>query len=148
MALTQASSSKKFNFIGGTLKTYTGTDVAANTEFSETVPVDKMWLLLGVSVSLAQGITQTPQPTLIVDDGTNVAFQGFGASSAQDASVTTQYTWAPGNSLTAGAAATVATAPLPEILMGPGFRVRSSTLGIGANSNYGKPTIIVLEYDL
>src|SRR6266542_656722 len=77
----------------GVYKTVQGTDPAANTEFSVTVTAGKYWALYAVSVNLVQGATQTPQPTLIIDDGTNVLFQGFGASSAQNASVTTQYTW-------------------------------------------------------
>jgi hypothetical protein len=128
-------------------KSVLGTDPAAGAEFTVTVPAGKYWHLVAVTVSLAQGITQTPQPTLIIDDATNVLFQGFGASSAQNASVTTQYTWAPNAPLTAGGAATVATAPLPGgVILAPGWRVRSSTLGIGANSNYGVPSLYVVEY--
>jgi hypothetical protein len=128
-------------------KVVTGTDPPANTEFSQTVPTGKYWQLFAVSVSLVQGATQTPQPTLIIDDGTTTFSQSLGASSAQNASVTTQYNWAPGNLLTAGAAATVATAPLPKDLLLPaGYRIRSSTIGIGANSNYGAPAFFVLEF--
>jgi hypothetical protein len=62
----------------GIIKPVTGTDPAANAEISETVPAGKWWQLLAVSVVLVQGITQTPQPMLTLDDGTNV----FYASSA------------------------------------------------------------------
>lgn len=127
-------------------KVVTGSDPAANTEFSQTVPTGKYWQLYAVTVSLAQGATQTPQPTLIIDDGTTTLYQSFGGSSAQNASVTAQYTWAPGLSLTAGGAATVITAPLPADLELPaGYRIRSSTTGIGANSNYGAPAFFVVE---
>lgn len=128
----------------GTLVLKTGTDPAANTEISETVPAGETWRLRAVTVSLAQGATQTPQPSLIIDNGTTTVYQGLGASSAQNASVTCQYTWAPGLTLTAGAANTVANAPLPDDLLLPaGWRIRTSTAGIGANSNYGAPTILV-----
>lgn len=128
-------------------KSIQAADPAANAEFSQTVPVGKYWKLISVSVSLAQGITQTPQPTLVIDDGTNILFQGFGASAAQNASVTTRYTWAPDSPLTGGAAATVATAPIPEgLVLAPGWRVRSSTLGLGANTDYGVPSLYVIEY--
>lgn len=130
------------------LRVFTGTDQAANTEVSEAVPAGKTWELLCVTVSLVQGNTQTPQPTLIIDDGTTTLYQSFGASSAQSADTTTQYTWAPGLTLTAGAGATVVTAPLPYGLVLPaGYRIRTSTGGKGANSNYGAPAIFVLEYD-
>ena len=130
-----------------TFTSTTGTNPAANAEISQTVPAGKFWLLMSVSVSLVQGITQTPQPVLIVDDGTNVLFESFGASSAQNSSITTQYTWAPNLPLTAGGAATVCTAPLPvSLVLGPGYRVRTSTLGIGANTDYGAPQLLYVQY--
>jgi hypothetical protein len=130
-----------------TLTRADGTNPAANAEFSVTVPTGQYWLLMAVTVSLAQGATQTPQPTLIIDDGTTTIFQGFGASSAQSSAVTTQYNWAPGNTLTAGAAATVVTAPLPSgLVLGPGYRIRSSTLGIGANTDYGAPGLFYVKF--
>lgn len=143
MTLT-ASATQPTGF--GIVRSYTGSNPAANTEISETVPAGKMWQLLSVTVSCVQGITQTPQPTLTITDGTVTLFQGFGASSAQNASVTTQYTWAPGNTLTAGAAATVATAPLPAgMWLMPGSVIATSTIGKGANTDFGAPAFLVLE---
>lgn len=127
-------------------KRVAGADPAANAEVTDAVPTGKYWLLYSVTVSLVQGITQTPQPTLILDDGTNVLFQAFGSSSAQNASVTAQYTWAPGLTTTGGGAGTVSTGALPyPMLLGPGFRIRTSTVGIGANTNYGVPSYYVAE---
>lgn len=128
------------------LRTTLGTNQAANTEITEAVPAGKQWLLLAVSVSLVQGATQTPQPILIVDDGANVIFESFGASTAQNAGVTTQYTWAPDLPQTAGGANTVCTAPLPSgLLLNAGSRIRTSTLGKGANTDYGAPTLHYVE---
>lgn len=127
-----------------------GTDVAANTEFSHTVPEGKAWRLISVSVALVQGITQTPQPLLILDDGTDVIFEGFGCTTAQAVSTTCRYTWAAGLALTGLIGATTnvhANAPLPAgFVLTPGYRIRSSTVGIGANSNYGAPSFYVVEY--
>lgn len=127
-----------------------GTNVAANTEFSDTVPTGKAWRLIAVSVALVQGITQTPQPLLILDDGTDVIFEGFGCTTAQAVSTTCRYTWAPGLTLTGLIGATTnvhANAPLPEgFILLPGYRIRSSTVGIGANSDYGAPSYYVIEY--
>jgi hypothetical protein len=133
-------------------KLLTGTNPAANVEISEAVPVGKHWLLYAVSVSLVQGITQTPQPILIIDDGsTGVIFEGFGSSAVQAVSTTTRYNWAPGLPLSAQIGATTdvhATAPLPEgLVLKPGYRIRTNTLGKGANSDYGAPVIYVVEYD-
>lgn len=127
-----------------------GTDVAANTEITETVPAGVYWLLLAFSVALVQGATQTPQPILVIDDGTDVLYESFGSSAAQAVSTTCRYTWAPSLPLTGQVGATTnvhSTAPLPDgLVIGPGFRVKTSTIGIGANSNYGAPSLYVVEY--
>jgi hypothetical protein len=127
-----------------------GTNVAANTEFSETVPAGKAWRLFTVSVSLAQGATQTPLPILIIDDGTDVIFESFGSTTVQAVNTTTQYTWAPGLTLSGQVGATTAvhsTAPLPDgLFLAAGYKVRSSTVGIGAGSNYASPSLFVAEF--
>lgn len=107
----------------------------------------RAWGLLSVSVSCVQGATQTPWPSLIVDDGTNVLFQGFSGTAAMSAGTTTQHTWAPGL-LNVGAAATTAnTGALPSgLILYPGYRIRTSTTGIGANTDYGVPSYFVVEY--
>lgn len=137
--------------------TYTGvttvlqvdtTNAAAGVEISHTMAAGT-WELVSVSVSLVQGITQTPQPILVIDDGTDVVFEMFGSSAAQAASTTCRYTWAPGLPLTAQVGATTnvhSTAPLPEGLILPGgWRVRTSTLGIGANTDYAVAALLVME---
>jgi hypothetical protein len=124
-----------------------GTDVAANTEISETVTAGETWELVSVSVALVQGATQTPLPILIVDDGTSVIFEMFGSTTVQATSTTTQYTWFPGAPLTGQVGATTnvhSTGPLPPgLVLKAGSRIRTSTIGIGANSNYGVPSITV-----
>jgi hypothetical protein len=126
-----------------------GTNPAAGVEVTETVPADRWWRLLCVTVQLVQGLTQTPQPILVIDDGTDVVYQALGAAAAQAASTTARYTWAAGLPMaTAGATPNIHhQAPLPEdLVLEPGWRVRTSTLGIGANSDYGAPSLLVVEY--
>ena len=124
-------------------------DPAANAEFSQTVTAGKKWQLLSVSVALVQGATQTPQPILVIDDGTNVVFESFGSSAAQAVSTTCRYTWAPGLTLTGQVGATTnvhSTAPLPlGLTLGAGYRIRSSTLGIGAGTDYGVASLLIVE---
>lgn len=131
------------------LKTHVGSNPAANTEVSVAVPSGKSWILYAVTVPLVQGATQTPQPILIIDDGTTVFFESFGATDAQPVSTTARYTWIPRGTLAAlvGSGADMhAIAPLPEGLVLPaGFRVRTSTLGKGANTDYGAPALYVAE---
>jgi len=127
-----------------------GTDQAANTEISETVPADEFWLLLAVSVALVQGITQTPQPILVIDDGVDVVFESFGSSAVQAVSTTCRYTWATGLLLSGQVGAGVdvhAVAPLPSGLLLPGgYRIKTNTLGKGANTNYGSPSLLYVKY--
>ena len=129
---------------------FTGTNPAANTEITETVPAGTSWLLVSVTVALVQGITQTPQPILVIDDGVDVIYESFGSSAAQAVSTTCQYTWAPGHTLSGQVGATtnvLSVAPLPAGLILPaGFRIRTSTVGIGANSDYGAPSLVYVEY--
>lgn len=129
-----------------------GADPAANAEFTVTVPAGKFWEIMSISVALVQGATQTPQPILILDDGTDIVYESFGSSAAQAVSTTCRYNWAPGLTLSAQVGATTnvhSTAPLPlGIVLPAGGRIRSSTLGIGANSDYGQPTFYVIEYGI
>lgn len=129
--------------------TVVGTDPAANAEFSQTVPSGELWWLVTVSVALVQGITQTPQPILVIDDGTNVIFQIPGSTAAQAVSTTCQYSWGADLQITGQIGATTnvnSSAPLPQSLVLPaGYRIRSNTVGIGANSNYGAPNFYVVK---
>lgn len=121
---------------------------AANAEFSFTVPANEKWLLVGVSVQMVQGITQTPWPSLIIDDGTNILWEAYSGTAAQGASTTAQHTWAVGE-VRSGAGSTpniFATGSLPMgVVLPAGYRVRSNTVGLGANSDYGIPRAMVVK---
>jgi hypothetical protein len=137
--------------IGALLVTTVGTDAGAGNELSVTVPAGKIWGLISVSVQLVQGITQTPQPILTIDDGTNVFWEMFGSSAAQAVSTTCRYTWAPDCPLTGQIGATTnvhSVAPLAEgLTLLAGYRIRTNTIGIGANSDYGPPSLFVVQYN-
>jgi hypothetical protein len=138
------------NFGSGEFRVVSGTNPAANTEVSETIAAATYWEVVAVKLTMVQGLTQTPQPILLIDDGTTVIYESFGSSAAQAASTTCVYTFAAGLALSGqvGTGANVHShAPLPAgLILGPGYRVRTSTLGIGANSDYGVPVIYVVEY--
>ena len=142
---------KEIVVVSGSLDVKVGTDPAANTEISETVPEGKAWELLGVRVALVQGLTQTPAPALTIDDGTNVFYASPGSTTAQSASTTVTYHWGRGL-VVSGLVGTTpnirAVAPLPEGLVLPaGYRIKTVTAGIGANSNYGAPVLYVVEVE-
>ena len=126
-------------------------DPAANAEFTFTVPTGKLWEPISLSVQLVQGATQTPWPYLVIDDGTNTLCQQPGGSAALGVSSTAQYTWARtglGGTASLGATPNInVISALPEIVLPAGFRIRSNTIGKGANTDYGIPRLIVVEYD-
>jgi hypothetical protein len=136
--------------LGAPAKLVLSANPTAGNEFSVTVPAGKSWVLLSVTVALVQGATQTPQPILVIDDGTTTLMETYGASDAQAVSTTSQYTWAPGLLLSAHIGLTTdvhAQGSFPKDYVVPsGGRVRSRTVGIGANSDYGIAALWVVEY--
>lgn len=128
------------------LKTVAGADPAAGSECTITVPAGKWWEIMGFSVSLAQGATQTPWPSLTLDDGTTVFWQGFSGTAAMSVSTTTVHSWAPGLTAAGAAASTANQGAFPAgIVLPAGYRIKTVTSGIGANSNYGPPILFVCE---
>lgn len=131
-------------------KRVTSAAPAAGAEITPfVVPTGKWWQLLAAYVSLTQGLTQTPQPILQVDDGTNLVAEFPGSSAVQAASTTTGYTWGPDVTTTGqvGTGATVrAAAAMASLFLPGGYRVKTVTVGIGANSQYGAPALYVVEY--
>jgi hypothetical protein len=120
----------------------TGLTITTTTEGTNA----KYWGLFSVSVSLAQGATQTPWPCLVIDDGANIVFQAFSGTAAMNVSTTTQHTWAPGLAAFGAAATTANMGPLPSgFALGPGWRVRTLTTGIGANTDYAAPSLFICE---
>src|SRR3954462_15206879 len=92
--------------LGSVAQRVAGANPAANAEFTVSVPSGKSWLLLSVTVSLAQAGAGSSQPLLGIDDGTSTLIESFGSSAAQAVSTTCQYTWAPGLVLTGQVGAT------------------------------------------
>ncbi len=132
------------------LKRVTGADPAAGSEASDAVPAGKFWWLIGYKIQCVQGITQTPLPILQIDDGATPLFESPGSSAVQAISTTTIYTWASGLVLTGQIGATPnirSVGGLSDLLLLPaGYRVRTITPGIGANTDYGAPSIYVVEF--
>lgn len=127
-----------------------GTQPGANAEVADTVPAGKYWWLISATIAMVQGATQTPQPALVIDDGSNNIVSTMGASGAMTASTTATFTWGVGLSLTALVGATpniIATGGLPDfLLLPPGFRIKTLTAGLGANSQWGVPSYFVCEF--
>ena len=125
-----------------------GTNPAAGSEVSETVAAGKLYELMAVRISCVQGLTQTPQPILqIKDSAGNVVFESLGSTTAQSVSTTVAYNWAPGlttSGLIGSTPNIKAFAPLPAGLVLPaGYQIVTTTVGIGANTDYAAPILYV-----
>lgn len=126
-----------------------GADPAANAEASTSPPTGKWWEVLAYTITNVQGGAGSSLPSLVLDDGTNILFQDYGAAAAQGISSTQRYTWGYDLPLlVAGSTPNIfATAPLAsEIIIPPGGRVRTVTVGLSANTDYSAPVITVVEY--
>lgn len=130
----------------GTLKSITGTNPAAGTEISETVPANAVWKPLSISYSLVTATTAAdrfPQPVL--DDGTNVYYAppSFGAHAAN---LTKTYNIADVE-INASTSTVNVNIPLPAgIVLQSGHRFKTNTSGIQAEDNYSAPQLYVEEW--
>jgi hypothetical protein len=129
---------------------YLGTNPAAGVEISETVPAGASWGLLAATFTNVQAGVGTPQPMLIIDDGTDVLFETLAASAAQAISTTCRYNFAPGLAISAIIGATTnchAFAPLPAgLVLDEGWRIRTSTIGMSANSDFSAIALTIVNY--
>jgi hypothetical protein len=124
-------------------------DPAANTDVTITVPSGgRGWLILSAFLTIVQGATQTPLPSLVVKDASgNTVGSYAGASAATSASTTSSFQWSPKSDLTAGAGATANRAPIPEgLIVKPGWTVSTSTAGKGANTDLSVLALHVIKF--
>jgi hypothetical protein len=125
------------------------TDPAANAEATITVPsIGRGWLVLAVHLTVVQGATQTPLPSLVVKDAAGNTVGSYpGASAAMSVSTTSTFDWFPKAALTAGAGATFNTSPIPEgLVVKPGWTVSTSTAGKGANTDLSVLAMHVIKF--
>lgn len=130
----------------GNIRSITGTDPAANTEVSETVPTHALWRPLALRVRLVtDGTAATRLVHVLLDDGTTTLVL-VPAAATQVASLTRDYSAAPFG-VTVTTSATEILIPLPSgILLRAGHRIRTSTENLQATDNYGAPQLLVEEW--
>lgn len=130
----------------GTIRSITGTDPAAGAEISETVPADARWRLMGVGLTLVTDATAANREVrLVIDDGTTIIAE-IPAGVTQVASETRRYSFGAGFPRGAGAQSLNVIAPLPPVVLGAGYRVRTLTTNLQAGDNYGAPQLLVEEW--
>lgn len=132
----------------GRIVVTTTANPAANAEVAAiTVPTNTRWRLLSYTVSMAQGITQTPVPNLRIRDSaaTLRALIPIGATIA--ASTTVQCTWAraAASSLDNAAGGSIQ-ASIGDDFLNQGSTIDTLTRGLGAGSDYGAATLVAEEW--
>jgi hypothetical protein len=130
----------------GFIRNVTGTDPAAGADWSETVPTNARWRLIAARAALVTDATVASRTASItVDDGTTTVWN-MPCHTTQAASLTfTYYFTAIGASGFASGNTLVIPAP-PDMVMGPGWRVRAQTGTIQAGDNWGAPQLWVEEW--
>jgi len=130
----------------GWMRSFTGTDPAANTEVSETVPTGARWRFLSAVLTLVTDATVANRSVRIFfDDGANVYCRGC-AAGVQPASATQVYNIGD-TGFNAVADAVTDPVPVPSGLrLLAGHRIRSSTANIQAGDNYSAIQMLVEEW--
>ena len=129
----------------GTIQSITGTNPAAGSEITETVPANTIWKLTAAKATFVTDATAANRlPRFIIDDGTNI-FVESGSTFAQTASTTLRYlcgeyglagTLVSGNQFVA--------VPFPAgVIMSGGYRFITTTGAIQAGDNYTAPQLSV-----
>lgn len=133
----------------GALTVYTGTDQAANTEWSETVPAGRSWRILGIRASLVTDGNAADRTVAVTFTlSSNIVFRTV-SESVQTASLTHAYNIAPIPSR-----AVVALnhhVPLPfasDWVIPAGTIIASVTNNLQATDNWGVPVFFVEEFSL
>lgn len=130
----------------GFIRNVTGTDPAAGAEWSETVPTSARWRLISARAVLVTDATVPVRTaTITIDDGTTTVYS-MPCHATQAASLTfIYYAFAAGVSGYASGSSLVIPLP-PDLVMAPGWRIRSQTGAIVAGDNWGAPQLWVEEW--
>jgi len=131
----------------GAIRSVTGTDPAAGSECSDTVPAGARWRLHAWTVSLVtSAVVANRSVGLTIDDGANILFQNSDGFS-QTASLTVRHCFgeALGNFGNPGVSVV---GMLPGVmLLIAGWRIRTVTQAIDAGDNFGAPQLLIEEWN-
>ena len=130
----------------GIIRSITGTDPAAGSEISETVPTNARWRLIAMRFTLVADATSTNRrPSVEFDDGATIFYRTF-ADNTTIASETRNFS--VGNvSLIGAEDQSEQLIPIPpHLMLGQGFRIRTVTNNLQAGDNLGAPEMLVEEW--
>lgn len=125
-----------------------GTNPAANTEITETVPAGKIWRLRSIRFTfVCSAAVANREVVLLMDDGANIiSNEPIGV--AQTASQTFVYTFGHHAPTVTGAQAIVRAVPIPDFLLPAGARFRTSTSNMDVADDYSAPNYHVEEWSV
>lgn len=130
----------------GLIRTVTGTDQAAGTELSETVPTGVVWSLLNLQVTLVCSATVANRsPQLKFDDGTNVFYIADPAQ-AVGASSTVTYGIALGLGRSGRTVQQETWNTPATIKLGAGYRIKTATQSFQVGDDWSTPFLEVEEW--
>lgn len=131
----------------GVVRTVTGTDRAANTEITETVPTGVAWLLHAITFTLvADANAATREVQVQITDGTSVLMR-FPASGTQAATETRAYFFMRRGARESAAGGGDRAGDLPQdIILPAGFTIETQTDNMQVGDNYGAPILTVEEF--
>jgi hypothetical protein len=128
---------------GGTIRVIVGTDPAPGVEISETVPAGKIWRLRAFHFTFVTDATAVNRVVnIVIDNGVNPYVSMVGE--VHGASVTRAYSLSLGGHQRV--TGLVHERLLPDILMLPGHRIRTTTSNMQPGDNYSAPIMQVEEF--
>lgn len=130
------------------LTTKVESNPGAGAEATVTVPAGKWWRVYAIHLKLVTSATVANRiARLIFDNGTNPIYKASN-DLAHAATQTTEYSFTRASTADAAqAAASVARVyPIPDLVLAPGYRVRTVTDAIQVGDQYSEFTLLVEEH--
>jgi hypothetical protein len=119
-----------------------GTDPAAGSEVSVTVPAGEQWELEAVRLQLVtSAVVATRRVVLVIDDGAGNILAEIATGFGQTATLTTDYTYTHTGYETTGTRFSNIQQGLPRMLLAAGYRIITVTDGLDPGDNYAPPII-------
>jgi hypothetical protein len=130
----------------GLLRVITGTNPAAGSELSETVPTGACWLLHSLFCTFVTDATVTTRaPYLVYDDGASLFYRSQTVTGVT-ASLSSGVSFHSSTGVN-GSGTLVTTGTIPSsLLLYQASRIRTVTVNIQAGDNYGTPVYYVEEW--
>jgi len=137
--------SPTINSLHGRIRSITGTDPAADTEISETVPARRRWRFHALHFSLVTDNNPANRQIILhIDDGTNT-FYRFTLATIQTATLEWFYSFSAIPSVEVRVTTKIS-APMAPFLRGPGFYIYARGLNRHVGDSYSAPQLLVEEW--